>query len=160
MKGLPVILLLVVIAITSGCISETRMTVSGILMLSEFYNPSNYTQIDDEYIGDDQTVIFYIEARDYETKRTGEGYEFWLSMDIKISDEWNATYVEKIDEKEIHHLNSSERDGMIWYTYTWFTGSMVRSGEYTVEITVKDRLSGRILPASREFYLDLSRDNN
>jgi hypothetical protein len=159
MKGFLVISLFVVIAIISGCISETSMTVSNILMLSEFYNATNYTEIEDQYIGDEQTVIFYIEARDYETKKTGEGYELWLSIDIIISDEWNNTYVEEINEKEIHITNSPDRDGMVWYKYSWFTGTMVRSGEYTVEIIVKDRLSDKISPVSREFYLDLSRKN-
>jgi hypothetical protein len=159
MKGLPVILLFVVIAIISGCISETDMSVTNILMLSEFYNITYYTEIEDEYIGDDQTVIFYIETRDFKTKKTREGYELYLSMDIEISDEWNNTWVEELNEKEIHITNSSVKDGMVWYTYTWFTGNIVRSGEFTVEITVKDRLSGKILPVSRKFYLDLSRKN-
>jgi len=159
MKRFPAILILAIVAITAGCITETRMTTSNILMLSEFIGPGNYTEITDEVIGDDQVVIFYIEASDYETKKTGEGYEFWLGIDIMISDEWNNTYVEEIDEKEIHTTNSTAREGTVWYKYSWFTGNMVRSGEYTVEINVKDRLSGKILSVSREFYLDLSRKN-
>jgi hypothetical protein len=159
MKGLPAILVLAVVTIVSGCIMESDMTVSQIYMLSEFYGPGNYTEIDDKVIGDEQTVIFYIEASDYKTKKTGEGYEFWLSIDILITDEFNNTYVEKIDEKQIHVTNSTERDGMIWYKYSWFTGVMVLNGDYTVEIIVKDRLSGKIASVSREFYLDLSRIN-
>jgi hypothetical protein len=160
MKRFPSILILIIIAIISGCITETTITVSKIHMCSEFYGPGNCTEITDEVIGDDQTVIFYIEASDYKTKKTGEGFEFWLSIDILISDEWNSTYVEEINEKEIHRTNSTSRDGTVWYKYSWYTGNMVRSGEYTVEINVKDRLSGKISTVSREFYLDLSRVNN
>ena len=148
--------LLAAVIILSGCIMQSHLTVSEIQMFSDFISPTNYTEIKEEVIGDEQTVIFYLETRDYKTKKVNNVYEFWISIDIIISDEWNNTYVEKIDEKEIHS-NSTERSGMVWYKYSWFTGNMVRSGWYTVRIVVKDRLADEIKEAERKFYVDLSR---
>lgn len=131
---------------------------SNILLLSKFYSPTNYTAIERDVLGDDQTVMFYLETRGFTAEKSEEGWEFWVSMDIIVYDEDGYRYVEEMDEKEIHVTNATEKPGMVWYTFPFFTGNIVRSGSYWVRISVKDRLSDRLAQQEREFYIDLSRE--
>ncbi len=130
---------------------------TNILLLSRFYSPTNYTTLEKDLLGDEQTVVFYLETRGFSTKKSEEGWEFWISIDILVYDEDEIRYVEEIDEKEIHVTNATERPAMIWYTFPFFTGNMVRSGSFWVRIVVKDRLSNRVAQQEKEFYIDLSR---
>ena len=153
-------LLLAVIGISvlsSGCITESELSLSQILLLSEFYGPTNYTVIENNTLGDAQDMMFYIEVRDFGVKRESGTYEFWVSIDISVSDWEGVEYVSKINEREIHRTNETEKPGMVWYTYAWNTGGVLRTGEYWVKIDVKDKISNRIATAERTFYIDLSR---
>jgi hypothetical protein len=157
MKSLACVLAVGLLVASSGCLMAGRLRLTDILLLSSFYSPTNYTAIEKDVLADDQTVVFYLETRGFATEKSEGGWEFWVSIDIIIYDEDEYRYVEEIDEKEIHITNATERPGMVWYTFPFFTGNMVRSGSYWVRISVKDRLSDRVAQREKEFYIDLSR---
>lgn len=158
MKGRACILAALILVASSGCLMAQGLRLSNILLLSKFYSPTNYTAIERDVLGDDQTIMFYLETRGFTVEKSQEGWEFWVSMDIIVYDEDGYRYVEEIDEKEIRVTNATEKPGMVWYTFPFFTGNIVRSGDYWVRISVKDRLSDRLAQQERKFYIDLSRE--
>jgi len=145
------------VALSMGCILRATLSISPIVIASDVYGFHNYTAVTSNILGDDQSVYFYVEVRNFETRKTKAGYEFWVSMDITIRDQEGNRYVERMDDKEIHVTNATERPGAIFYDYPWFTGNMVKSGAYFVKIVAKDKLSGQIAETEKEFDIDLSK---
>ena len=158
MSRLSVLPVLFVILLAGlGCIQPPKLSVSEIVLASKVYGPGNLSELEGNTLGDDQLVYFYVEARGFQTKRTGKYYEFWVSVDIKIEDDQGNVYVQKIDEKQIHVTNATRRRNLIYYYYPWFTGNLVKSGTYKVTIVVKDQLADVHVEASREFEVDLAK---
>lgn len=157
MRRLLTLFFIIMAILSAGCITQADLDLSSIVMVSEFYGPGNYTTLESDILGDQQSVIFYVEVRGFQTKKVEGKFEFWLSMDVVIGDSDGNIYVEKVDEKEIHVTNVTEKPGMIFYKYPWYTGNMVISGGYWVKIVTKDKLSGKIKESRREFEIDLTK---
>ncbi len=153
---LAIIGLVVLSVLIHGCMNEPKLTVSDVLLLSEFNGPGNYTELGTTVLGDDQGVTFYVEIRDFGIEKSGSLYEFWVSVDIRIGDETDV-YIDKTDQQEIHIKNATEKPGMVYYKYPWNTGNMVRSGDYWVKIVAKDKLLGRVAESRLEFEIDLDK---
>ena len=158
MRLLAALLALLLLVASGGCLMAEGLRLSDILLLSAFYSPTNYTPLEKDLLGDDQAVVFYLETRGFATKKSEQGWEFWVSMDIIVYDENDIRYVEEIDEKEMHVTNATEKPRMVWYTFPFFTGNVVKSGSFWVKIVVKDRLADRVAQTEKEFYIDLSRE--
>ncbi len=158
MRRNTVIALVIVLSLSSlGCLIQGQLRLSSIALASEFYGPGNFTIVEGDVLGDDQTAIFYVEVRGFQTRRIGRGYEFWVSMGVTIADDEGNLYVERMNEKEIHVTNATERPGMVYYKYAWYTGNLFIGGRYWVTITATDRLADRVAESRKEFWVDLDK---
>jgi hypothetical protein len=139
---------------TAGCIAPQKMELNEIELYSG--EVGNLIKIGNGTLGPNTPVHFYIEVRNFQSQKVDNVHEFWLTMDIVITD-WNGTvYLEKINENEIHITNATEKPGMVFYRFPWHTANLVLSGEYQVTIIVKDKLSGRIEERSKDFSVVLT----
>jgi len=156
MRRLVILPILSLALLCCGCITQEKLRLSPIVLASQYYGPGNYTVVEDDLLGDDETVFFYTEVRGFQTKKVKPYYEFWVTIDISIADGAGNVYVDKKSEKEIHVANVTEKPGYIYYKYPYYTGNLVLSGAYLVKIVATDKMSGTFVEKSKEFQVDLN----
>ncbi len=156
MKSLAIPLTLPLAILCCACITQQKLQLRPIVLASEYYGPRNFTMVENDLLGDDETVFFYTEVTGFRTRKVDRHYEFWVSIDISLSDAAGNIYFEKKNEKEIHETNATKRPTYIYYKYPYYTGNLVLSGAYLVRIVATDKISGTLAETSKEFQVNLS----
>jgi len=156
MKRLAILPILALALLCCGCITQQKLKLSPTVLASQYYGPGNYTEVENDLLGDDETVFFYAEVRGFQTKKVDRNYEFWVTIDISIADSVGNIYLEKKNEKEIHETNATEKPAYVFYKYPYYTGNLVLSGAYLVKIVATDKISQTFVETSKEFRVDLN----
>lgn len=87
----------------------------------------------------DREVFIYIELSNCKTRRKSNSYETSLAVDVAIYYE-DGSCIFSEEEVSVFDYNTAKRDGDS-YLWTKIDASYLKSGEYKVEMTVRDKNS-------------------
>jgi PKD repeat protein len=127
--------------------SKVQIAVSSLsinpVMCSKVVSNENYIVQPDATFRKFETVYIYLEVNGFQQNRTGEGYNIWVQLQsLKVYKPDGSLLLNLSDVFE----NRTTTEKASLYIYFWYSFGSAAStdpyGEYKVECTVLDKLSG------------------
>jgi len=116
------------------------LNVTDIIFCSYIRDDQDYDEQPDATYDSGDTVWMYYETSNFDAQKQDGAYDVWLKYSLKVYDSDNNIVYEDLDWDEFHE-NGTTVPGVIWSSGSLET-SNYQKGQYKVEITIKDMISG------------------
>jgi len=159
-KFIPFLLIiLIVLALVSGCGKTTTNTSTGSLKIDDFIFCSeiagdrDFIKRDDKTFSKDENVLIYTEVSNLTPKDVSGKFEYWPVVEVEVKDPQGNSIIQRqkiIDEK----LEISTKAPYLYFPITLTFPADSPDGKYEVTAYFEDMNSGREAQMKDNFFLE------
>jgi len=159
-KFIPFLLIiLIVLALVSGCGKTTTNTSTGSLKIDDFIFCSeiagdrDFIKRDDKTFSKDENVLIYTEVSNFTPKDVSGKFEYWPVVEVEVKDPQGNSIIQRqkiIDEK----LEISTKAPYLYFPITLTFPADSPDGKYEVTAYFEDINSGREAQMKDNFFLE------
>jgi PKD repeat protein len=125
-----------------------------LVMCSNMGNSASYTPKPDAIYYQKEPVSIYLEVKGFQQNRTTEGYDIWVQLHSLKIIRPDGSFLVNLTDPLVNQKTTGSASQFVYFWYSLGSASTNDlTGEYTVECTVLDLLSGDSKTASTTFTI-------